>query len=516
MPTARPRSLLSWALRGGFVLLATLLGLEGVLRLGLYRPGLVPFSRGVQRADLYFHGETPDFWLLRAQLRGRGDDGPAEYSHPILGWTSGRFDPDTYAHEDESKLDGRRPVILLGDSFAACHGALDRRFEQIMEEGSFGETHALLNYGVGGYGVDQIALLGMEALKRFEGRNAVFVLSMLVDDDLNRVILPFRGHPKPWIEPDGPRRIRIKRLPLPAHPKEYLDLYAPKVPWWSLRLFRQQVMMSPTEMRDESGIMQMQEDMRKSVAAAVLQFHDQLQAQGDEGFVMLFLNRGRQEGRPRPGNWLGWLESVLEGHRVPWVRASDEIALHRARTRRPMDDYFETKGRARGHYSALGNELAQLALERGFRRSFDGPSYVLQASSGRELVGEGAYSRWERFVYGSHTAADLPHALMRAGVEGLAQLEFKLSQSARRFSAKLRPLAGAKGASRLIVRTVAGDVAEFLVKAGAEDQVISAPLGEVAEFELLALPVAGQEPLAFFLVHPSLDAHRHGPMLKTK
>ena len=181
-----------------------------------------------------------------------------------------------------------------------------------------------------------------------------------------------------------------------------------------------------------------------------------------------------------------------------------------------MDDYFETKGRARGHYSALGNELAQLALERGFRRSFDGPSYVLQASSGRELVGEGAYSRWERFVYGSHTAADLPHDLMRAGVEGLAQLEFKLSQSARRFSAKLRPLAGAKGASRLIVRTVAGDVAEFLVKAGAEDQVISAPLGEVAEFELLALPVAGQEPLAFFLVHPSLDAHRHGPMLKTK
>ncbi len=275
-------------------------------------------------------------------------------------------------------------------------------------------------------------------------------------------------------------------------------------------------MMSPTEMRDESGIMQMQEDMRKSVAAAVLQFHDQLRAQGDEGFVMLFLNRGRQEGRPIPGNWLGWLESVLEGHKVPWVRASDEIALHRARTRRPMDDYFETKGLAKGHYSVLGNELAQLALERGFRRSFDGPSYFLQASAGRELVGEGAYSRWERFAYGAHTGADLPHTLMRAGVDGLAQLEFKLSQNARHFRAVLRPLAGAKGASRLVVRTVAGDVAEFLVNSGAEDQVISVPLGEVAEFELLALPVADQEPLAFFLVHPSLDAHRHGPMLKSK
>lgn len=514
MARSRPRSLLFWPLRVGWVLLATILGVEGLLRLALFHPGLLPYSGRLGNPELYFYGETPDFWLLRARIRGRGEDGPAEYAHPLLGWTSGRFDSETYAHVDEPTLAGRRPVILLGDSFAACHGELDRRFEEIMDEGPFGETHALLNYGVGGYGVDQIALLGLETLKRFQGQGAIFVLSILVDDDLNRVILPFRGHPKPWIKAETPRTMGIVRLPQPLDPGEYLDQYTPNMLSWTLRLVRQQLLMSPTEMRDASGIIQMQEDMRKSVAAAVLQFHDQLKAQGDEGFVMLFLNRSRQEGGLRPGGWLGWLESLLEGQRVPWVRASREIALHRGRTGRPMDAYFTTEGPGNGHYSALGNEVTHLALERGMRGTYDGPSYVLQGSAASGKEGEGAYSRWERAAYGSYQEADIPHTLMRPGVDGLASQKFELSQNARHFQALLRPLPKAEGATRLVFRTEAGDVAEFMVLAGAQDRSISVSLDEVSELELVAFPVEGQVPLAFFLIHPSLDHHRHGPMLK--
>lgn len=513
MASARPRTGLFWALRIGWVLIATVLGLEGVLRLALFHPNWLPMGEGLRNPGLFFYGETPDFWLLRAHLRGRQGAGPAEYAHPVLGWTSGRFNSESYEHEDEADLNGRRPVILLGDSFAGCHGDLERRFEQLMDEGPLGETHALLNYGVGGYGVDQIVLLGMETLKRFEGQDAVFILSMLVDDDLNRVILPFRGHPKPWVKSDGQRAIRIVRPPLPADPGEYLDLYTPRVPWWSLRLFRQQVLMNKKEMREASGIALMQESMRRTVTASVLQFHDQLKAQGEQGFVMLFLNRNRQEGKTRPGNWLPWLESVLEGHHIPWVRASNEIALHQARTGRPMDDYFATTGPGKGHYTALGNELTHLSLERGIRQAFDGPSFVLQEITSRELIGKGAYSRWERFSYGGFTADDLPHTLMRAGAGGRAQLLFKVVQNARQFSAILRPLPAAKGASRLVVRTEAGDVGEFVVREGDEDQLICVPLGEVEDFELFAFPVEGQEPLAFFLIHPRLDSHRPGTMI---
>ncbi len=66
----------------------------------------------------------------------------------------------------------------------------------------------------------------------------------------------------------------------------------------------------------------------------------------------------------------------------------------------------------------------------------------------------------------------------------------------------------------MVLRTEAGDVAEFMVLAGAEDRSISVSLDEVSELELVAFPVEGQVPLAFFLIHPSLDHHRHGPMLK--
>jgi hypothetical protein len=179
-----------------------------------------------------------------------------------------------------------------------------------------------------------------------------------------------------------------------------------------------------------------------------------------------------------------------------------------------MDAYFTTEGPGNGHYSALGNEVTHLALERGIRGTYDGPSYVLHESAASGKEGEGAYSRWERAAYGSYQEADLPHTLMRPGGDGLASQKFELSQNARHFQALLRPLPKAEGATRLVLRTEAGDVAEFMVLAGAQDRLISVSLDEVSELELVAFPVEGQVPLAFFLIHPSLDHHRHGPMLK--
>ena len=134
MPRARLRTLL----RLLAVIAVSALGLEGLIRLVLFVPDWTPEGTGLRRPELYFSGDDPRFWMLRARLNGHHELGPPDDPDPVLGWTSGRFDAETREHMDEARLGDQRPVLLVGDSFAACSGAPDRCYEHLLEEGPFG------------------------------------------------------------------------------------------------------------------------------------------------------------------------------------------------------------------------------------------------------------------------------------------------------------------------------------------------------------------------------------------
>jgi hypothetical protein len=90
-------------------------------------------------------------------------------------------------------LTGRK-IVFFGDSFvesAACSNAtLTAKIEALTGIDT-------LNYGVGGYGLDQIYLYFKRELPRFDREESLFLVG-LIQDDLGRVLLTVRTSPKPY------------------------------------------------------------------------------------------------------------------------------------------------------------------------------------------------------------------------------------------------------------------------------------------------------------------------------
>ena len=136
------------------------------------------FMKPLQRPEQYADFLSEDlYWNLYAEWDGRYP--PPSSVHPVLGWTD-KFDPETLA------FDGAAPEVLLyGDSYAACVDEVDC-FDTWIP--------GLLNYGMGGYGTDQILLLMEGSLHHYP---EVPVVVMLMPLDLDRAALCLRIGQKP-------------------------------------------------------------------------------------------------------------------------------------------------------------------------------------------------------------------------------------------------------------------------------------------------------------------------------
>ncbi|MBN2173405.1 MAG: hypothetical protein JW731_04695 [Bacteroidales bacterium] len=156
------------------------------------------------------------FWKL--YTRWIGVYKPPECPHPLLGWI-GDFSRHSLMHWRFDSFESKRPVLLYGDSFAICSG-LSTCFQTILNDDSaFSQQNYLYNYGVGGYGVDQIYLLFDKTYKSFE---KPFVIFSLLTFDLDRSILHFRTGQKPFFEVEDDSLV-LKGVPINSNPEEYLD-----------------------------------------------------------------------------------------------------------------------------------------------------------------------------------------------------------------------------------------------------------------------------------------------------
>ena len=172
-----------------------------------------------QYADFF---SDDDYWKLYHRFGGRYK--PPGRPHPTLGWVH-RFDRETFLHDRADAIGEHRPVLLYGDSFATCVDT-ERCFEELLEEDStFSSGHRLLNYGVGGYGLDQIMMLYERSIGLYDNP---LVVVMVMPFDLDRSVLSVRVGQKPFFTLEG-GSLQLKGVPVDPDPSAYLANNPPQI-----------------------------------------------------------------------------------------------------------------------------------------------------------------------------------------------------------------------------------------------------------------------------------------------
>ncbi|CAI4032560.1 hypothetical protein DNFV4_02990 [Nitrospira tepida] len=214
------------------VSLGTMVVCEVIFRVLLFSGA--DFMQRFRNPDLYGAWDSDDdYWKLYYLFGGRFK--PPEHPHPRLGWI-GTFSPETYLHNNAGEVGDKIPILLYGDSFAECSTIANKNecFQGIVNNDSeLGRRFFLLNYGVGGYGVDQMYLLLKESLPLY--RNP-FVIVGIMTQDLDRSALAVRIGQKPFFSvEDG--ALALKGVPVSPHPAVFFAENPPRIVSYLARMW---------------------------------------------------------------------------------------------------------------------------------------------------------------------------------------------------------------------------------------------------------------------------------------
>lgn len=178
----------------------------------------------LRKPDLYAdYFSDDDYWKLYHTFGG--EFGPPDTPHALLGWVGRLFDRQSLSHSEGKNVGKKRPVLLYGDSFAECVNGADCFQNILNNDSAFGQENYLLNYGVGGYAVDQITLLCKQTYKRFD--KPIVVLSVMTSD-LDRTVLTNRIGQKPYYEIRNDS-LQLRGVPIESDPEKFFEEHPPRI-----------------------------------------------------------------------------------------------------------------------------------------------------------------------------------------------------------------------------------------------------------------------------------------------
>ena len=335
------------------ILLAALIGSLLLVELGLRfvlfstHPRVARFgvASGLRRPELFADPVYDDaYWKLQRWILGKGDQRFSDPNQPdpLLGWRSPGILED-YDHVRHDVLRGRRPVLLFGASFAAKY------FGTAFAQSELAGRYCLLNYAVGGYGVDQVFLLLRECLDHFVDEDPIVVIGLVGSEDWDRAMLSIRGWPKPCAELRDDGTLAFPDDPvLPT--RAYLEQNPVGIASYALRALQRNVL--PQSWSEADGE-RMAIASGRRIEAFVRTIHAELSDRGTPYFHLVFHTR-KEVLHPEPISWqepllLGLFDQLGIDHEPtrPILRAVVENGDAR------LDDLFDTNSDARrGHPTA--------------------------------------------------------------------------------------------------------------------------------------------------------------------
>ncbi|MFN0008136.1 MAG: hypothetical protein ACKVXR_09535 [Planctomycetota bacterium] len=396
-----------------------------------------------------------DYWKLQYLFLPDDKKGPAKNADAVCGWTGDYVTPGTYEHARASDVGGRRPVLLYGDSYAACATEAQACFQGILERSDLAGEYALVNYGVGGYGVDQVCLLLRKTIDAWKDRDPIVVISFLVDNDFDRDILSFRCWPKPrFAIEDGEL---VASGPLVTDPERYLEENPPSIRSYLLRYLTYRKGMLPSRWQWYLRRGSLKNEEKIALGRKILEeIHSELETRGIEHFFLSFHGEAgvaRSDGVRWADELVGRAAADLG---VPLVETRPYLLAAANGSLEQANRYFGGAPRLFGHYNEMGNLIAFEALRAGLERRFgevdpraiatalaaspllESPGDVLATVLGRpariRTRGTSGLARASHVSYPPFDpAANSLYLLLRPGEEGPTELTIDVEGEPRNF-----------------------------------------------------------------------------------
>lgn len=248
---------------------------------------------------------TADYWKLHNLFKGNLS---TKLPQELLGW-NGFFNKETLVHVQKAKQGKRQPVLFYGDSFAMCVDTVDC-FEDILNaDSTFAKDHFLMNYGVGGFGSDQIYLLFNETVNEF---NDPFVVFSLLTTDMDRSMLAVRERQKPYFEVSDTGLV-LKGTPITQSPKAFFEENPPDITSYLWNKFKYSDI-SPFEPDHKLPGRMRQEEMELNTLLLEKAFR-KLKKQGENYVVVIFY----PEHHKGPDWRLTFLRDLCAQNDVPYI-----------------------------------------------------------------------------------------------------------------------------------------------------------------------------------------------------
>jgi len=333
------------------------------------------YSPPIEYQGDYFFEE--DYWKLLYEFNQQIN---VAHPHPIMGWT-GNFSIESLIHYENNLLKGRKAVLLYGDSFAMCVDEVDC-FEDILNSDStFSSTLYLLNYGVGGYGVDQIYLLFKESVDNYENP---FVVFSLLTTDMDRSALKIRDAQKPYFVFED-NEIKLQGVPITLSSKEFFDKNPPDIKSYLWRKF-QSSPIYPFDKEEISG-----EDYAENILAIneyILQkAFAKLKSLGNNFVVLLF-----HPVHHKAFNWrLVFLRNLLQQNNIPYIC---DLDIRTFDTSTLSTDHSNYAIEGDGHPTTYLNTLISYELKRYILDTAYRKQVIMRNANWKEII-----PQWETAGY---------------------------------------------------------------------------------------------------------------------
>jgi len=304
------------------------------------------------RGDHFFE---EDYWKLIFLF---GQQINVTNPHPMLGWT-GQFNTETLSHHEHKYLNGKRVVLLYGDSFAMCVDTV-KCFQDILNnDPSFSSTHYLLNYGVGGYGVDQIYLLFNETVDSYD---KPFVVFSLLTTDMDRSVLKVRDAQKPYfaLEEDG---LKLRGVPITLTSTEFFEENKPEINSYLWKKFQSSTIYPFNA--NEQKANDYADNILKINKQILIKAFAKLKALEDNYIVLIF-----HPVHYKAYNWrLVFLRNLLQKHNIPYICDLDLRVLDESEKDWNYSNYaIEADGHPTSYLNTLvSNELKRYIFDTTFR-----------------------------------------------------------------------------------------------------------------------------------------------------